>query len=107
MFWISSSHCRTHNNLFLPENMARLSETYCGTHDLMDFDKKVVLGKGRFLTSFDSLLDSCCKGPCVECSEHVLPSGFPQQPLENSDVAVYKTNLERMQGFFTTVYDYR
>uniref|UniRef100_A0A674PND2 Exportin 5 n=1 Tax=Takifugu rubripes TaxID=31033 RepID=A0A674PND2_TAKRU len=60
---------RTHNNLFLPENMARLSETYGGTHDLMDFDKKT-------------------------------------QPLENCDVPVYKTNLERMQGFFTTVYDY-
>eukprot|EP00066_Takifugu_rubripes_P012336 XP_011601602.1 PREDICTED: exportin-5 isoform X1 [Takifugu rubripes] len=66
---------RTHNNLFLPENMARLSETYGGTHDLMDFDKKTVLV-------------------------------FPQQPLENCDVPVYKTNLERMQGFFTTVYDY-
>uniref|UniRef100_H3CTC2 Exportin-5 n=1 Tax=Tetraodon nigroviridis TaxID=99883 RepID=H3CTC2_TETNG len=66
---------RTHNNLFLPENLARLSETFRGTHDLLDFDKKNVLG-------------------------------FPQQPLENCDVPVYKTDLERMQGFFTTVYEF-
>lgn len=38
-------HCRTHNSLFLPENMARLSETFSRAHDLMDAEKKVVLGK--------------------------------------------------------------
>lgn len=46
---ISWFPCRTHNNLFLPENMARLSETFCGTHDLLDFDKKYVLGKASSL----------------------------------------------------------
>lgn len=33
--------------------------------------------------------------------------GLPPQPPENCDVPVYKTDLERMQGFFTTVYDFR
>lgn len=55
LLWNSSSHCRTHNNLFLPENMARLSETFCRTHDLMDYDKKTVLGKWSFLNLFFTL----------------------------------------------------
>lgn len=40
-------HCRTLNNLFMPENMARLSETFSRAHDLMDIDKNVVLGKKK------------------------------------------------------------
>ncbi|TNM99958.1 hypothetical protein fugu_012991 [Takifugu bimaculatus] len=47
---------RTHNNLFLPENMARLSETYGGTHDLMDFDKKTVLASKSW----------AMQGPCLQ-----------------------------------------
>lgn len=43
-----TSHCRTHNNLFMPENVARLSETFSRAHDLMDIDKNVVLGKRSF-----------------------------------------------------------
>lgn len=52
MILISSFPCRTHNNLFLPENMARLSETFCGAHDLLDFDQKNVLGKANLLNVF-------------------------------------------------------
>ena len=36
--------CRTHNSLFLPENMARLSETFSRVYEVMDVEKNVVLG---------------------------------------------------------------
>uniref|UniRef100_UPI0037E7BD73 exportin-5 n=1 Tax=Semicossyphus pulcher TaxID=241346 RepID=UPI0037E7BD73 len=65
---------RIHNSLFLPENMARLSETFTRAHDLMDAEKNVVLG----------------------LSQHIL---------DIYDAPVYRSNLERMQGFFTTLYD--
>uniref|UniRef100_A0A4W6DUU7 Exportin 5 n=1 Tax=Lates calcarifer TaxID=8187 RepID=A0A4W6DUU7_LATCA len=65
---------RTHNSLFVPENMARLSETFSRAHEVMDAEKNVVLG-------------------------------LPQHLLDIYDSPVYRTNLERMQGFFTTLYD--
>lgn len=65
---------RTLNSLFMPENMARLSETFSKTYDLMDVEKNIVLG-------------------------------LSQQHLENYDSPVYKSNLDRMQGFFFTLYD--
>ncbi|XP_041645980.1 exportin-5 [Cheilinus undulatus] len=65
---------RTHNSLFLPENMARLSETFSRAHEVMDAEKNVVLG----------------------LSQHLL---------DIYDAPVYRSNLERMQGFFTTLYD--
>ncbi|KAM3606596.1 uncharacterized protein V6R79_019308 [Siganus canaliculatus] len=65
---------RTYNSLFMPENMARLSETFSKAHELMDAEKNVVLG-------------------------------LPQHLLDIYDSPVYRSNLERMQGFFTTLYD--
>ncbi|XP_073338738.1 exportin-5 isoform X1 [Pagrus major] len=65
---------RTHNSLYMPENMARLSETFTKAHEVMDAEKNVVLG----------------------LSQHLL---------DIYDSPVYRTNLERMQGFFTTLYD--
>ncbi|XP_044069646.1 exportin-5 isoform X3 [Siniperca chuatsi] len=65
---------RTHNSLFMPENMARLSETFSRAHEVMDAEKNVVLG----------------------LSQHLL---------DIYDSPVYRTNLERMQGFFTTLYE--
>ncbi|TKS85625.1 Exportin-5 [Collichthys lucidus] len=65
---------RTHNSLFMPENMARLSETFSRAHEVMDAEKNVVLG-------------------------------LSQNVLENFDSPVYRTNLERMQGFFSTLND--
>ncbi|XP_066552566.1 exportin-5 isoform X2 [Amia ocellicauda] len=65
---------RTHNNLFLPENLARLSETFTRAYDVMEVEKNVVLG-------------------------------LPQPVLDIYDSPVYKTMLERMQGFFCTLYD--
>ncbi|GLD65071.1 exportin-5, partial [Lates japonicus] len=65
---------RTHNSLFMPENTARLSETFSRAHEVMDAEKNVVLG-------------------------------LPQHLLDIYDSPVYRTNLERMQGFFTTLYD--
>uniref|UniRef100_A0A3B4Y9U3 Exportin-5 n=1 Tax=Seriola lalandi dorsalis TaxID=1841481 RepID=A0A3B4Y9U3_SERLL len=65
---------RTHNSLFMPENMAHLSETFSRAHEVMDAEKNVVLG----------------------LSQHLL---------DIYDSPVYRTNLERMQGFFTTLYD--
>lgn len=65
---------RTHNSLFLPENMSRLSETFCRAHEVMDAGKNVILG-------------------------------LPHHLLDIYDSPVYKTHLERMQGFFTTLYE--
>ncbi|KAJ8361493.1 hypothetical protein SKAU_G00180180 [Synaphobranchus kaupii] len=65
---------RTHNNLFLPENMARLSDTFTRAYEVMDVEKNLVLG-------------------------------LPQPVLDIYDSPVYKTTLERMQGFFCTLYD--
>ncbi|XP_072292745.1 exportin-5 [Eucyclogobius newberryi] len=65
---------RTQNSLFLPENVAHLSETFARTHEIMDREKKAVLG-------------------------------ITQPLLDIYDSPVYKSNLERMQGFFSTVYD--
>uniref|UniRef100_A0A8D0AGR4 Exportin 5 n=1 Tax=Sander lucioperca TaxID=283035 RepID=A0A8D0AGR4_SANLU len=36
---------RTHNSLYMPENMARLSVTFSRAHEVMDAEKNVVLGK--------------------------------------------------------------
>ncbi|KAG2467195.1 XPO5 protein, partial [Polypterus senegalus] len=65
---------RTHNNLFSPENSARLSETFSKAFDMMEVEKNAVLG-------------------------------LPQPLLDLYDSPVYKTVLERMQGFFCTLYD--
>ncbi|KAK1170946.1 exportin-5-like [Acipenser oxyrinchus oxyrinchus] len=65
---------RTQNNLFLPENMAKLSETFSKAFDVMEVEKNAVLG-------------------------------LPQPLLELYDCPVYKTVLERMQGFFSALYD--
>ncbi|XP_033875025.3 exportin-5-like [Acipenser ruthenus] len=65
---------RTQNNLFLPENMAKLSETFSKAFNVMEVEKNAVLG-------------------------------LPQPLLELYDCPVYKTVLERMQGFFSTLYD--
>uniref|UniRef100_A0A8C2ZJJ6 Exportin 5 n=1 Tax=Cyclopterus lumpus TaxID=8103 RepID=A0A8C2ZJJ6_CYCLU len=65
---------RTNNSLFMPENMARLSESFSRAHEVMDSDKNVVLG----------------------LSQHIL---------DIHDSPVTRTNLERMQGFFSTLYD--
>ncbi|XP_040906451.1 exportin-5 isoform X1 [Toxotes jaculatrix] len=65
---------RTHNSLFMPENRARLSETFSRSHEVMDAEKNVVLG----------------------LSQHLL---------DIYDSPVYRTSLERMQGFFSTLYD--
>lgn len=46
--------CRTHNSLFMPENMARLSETFSRAHEVMDAEKNVVLGKLFFFAR------ACC-----------------------------------------------
>lgn len=37
--------CRTQNSLFLPENLARLSETFSRAHEVMDAEKNTVLGQ--------------------------------------------------------------
>uniref|UniRef100_A0A4W5J9I2 Exportin-5 C-terminal domain-containing protein n=1 Tax=Hucho hucho TaxID=62062 RepID=A0A4W5J9I2_9TELE len=65
---------RTHNNLFLPENMCRLSETFSRAYEVIEVERKVVLG-------------------------------LTQPVLDIYDSPVYKTHLERMQGFFCSLYD--
>uniref|UniRef100_A0A3B3D1F8 Exportin 5 n=1 Tax=Oryzias melastigma TaxID=30732 RepID=A0A3B3D1F8_ORYME len=65
---------RTQNSLFMPENIARLSETLVRAYDLMDMEKNIVIG-------------------------------LPQLPQDVYDSPVYRSNLERMQGFLGTLYD--
>ncbi|XP_075002821.1 exportin-5 isoform X10 [Calonectris borealis] len=65
---------RTHNNLYMPEMVARLGETFAKALDMLDVEKNAILG-------------------------------LPQPLLELYDSPVYKTVLERMQGFFCTLYD--
>ncbi|KAF3708207.1 Exportin-5 [Channa argus] len=65
---------RTQNSLFLAENMARLSETFSGAHEMMDAEKNMVLG-------------------------------LTQHLLDAYDSPLYRTNLERMQGFFSLLYE--
>ncbi|NXA10140.1 XPO5 protein, partial [Sapayoa aenigma] len=65
---------RTHNNLYTPEIMARLGDSFSKALDMMEVEKNAILG-------------------------------LPQPLLELYDSPVYKTVLERMQGFFCTLYD--
>uniref|UniRef100_A0AAR2IJZ5 Exportin-5 n=1 Tax=Pygocentrus nattereri TaxID=42514 RepID=A0AAR2IJZ5_PYGNA len=65
---------RTHNSLFLPENMARLSETFSRAYDVMDVEKNLILA-------------------------------ISQPTMDMYDSPVYKSALERMQGFFCMLYD--
>ncbi|XP_066518389.1 exportin-5 [Hoplias malabaricus] len=65
---------RTHNSLFLPENLARLSETFSRAYDVMDVEKNLILA-------------------------------IAQPTMDVYDSPVYKSSLERMQGFFCTLYD--
>ncbi|KAK7901392.1 hypothetical protein WMY93_018161 [Mugilogobius chulae] len=65
---------RTQNSLFLPENLSRLSETFAQSYEIMEREKKTLLG-------------------------------VTQPLLDLFDSPVYKSHLERMQGFFATVYD--
>ncbi|KAI4875180.1 hypothetical protein NFI96_008594 [Prochilodus magdalenae] len=65
---------RTHSSLFLPENLARLSETFSRAYDVMDVERNVILA-------------------------------ITQPSMDMYDSPVYKSALERMQGFFCTLYD--
>ncbi|XP_048339603.1 exportin-5 isoform X2 [Sphaerodactylus townsendi] len=65
---------RTHNNLYMPEMVAKLGETFSKALDMLEVEKNAILG-------------------------------LPQPLLELYDAPVYKTVLERMQGFFCTLYD--
>ncbi|XP_037751409.1 exportin-5 isoform X8 [Chelonia mydas] len=64
----------THNNLYMPEMVAKLGETFAKALDMLEVEKNAILG-------------------------------LPQPLLELYDSPVYKTILERMQGFFCTLYD--
>lgn len=48
--------CRTHNSLFLPENMCRLSETFSKAYDMIEVEKNVVLGEKNHT---DSMVMHC------------------------------------------------
>ncbi|XP_054833236.1 exportin-5 isoform X2 [Eublepharis macularius] len=65
---------RTHNNLYMPEMVAKLGETFAKALDMLEVEKNAILG-------------------------------LPQPLLELYDSPVYKTVLERMQGFFCALYD--
>lgn len=98
-------HYRTHNSLFIPENTARLSETFSRAHEVMDAERNVVLGKRRFLDMPFAHSKPSSERIVVKPVQYVLPPGLSQHLLDIYDSPVYRTDLERMQGFFTTLYD--
>uniref|UniRef100_A0A672NRN8 Exportin-5 n=1 Tax=Sinocyclocheilus grahami TaxID=75366 RepID=A0A672NRN8_SINGR len=65
---------RTQNNLFLSENINRLSKTFTRVYDIMDVEKNFALG-------------------------------IPQPLLDAYDSSAYRNIAERMQGFFSSLYD--
>ncbi|XP_072526309.1 exportin-5 [Salminus brasiliensis] len=65
---------RTLNSLFLPENMARLSETFSRAYDVLDVEKNLILS-------------------------------ISQPAMDVYDTPVFKSSLERLQGFFCALYD--
>lgn len=65
---------RTQHNLYLPELLARMGDTYVKALDILDGEKTSILG-------------------------------LPQPLLDLYDTPVYKTVLERMQGFLCSLYD--
>lgn len=87
--------------------MARLSETFSKAHEVMDAEKNVVLGKRSLLHSLPPQNVTWKKKPktVVKSCQHVSSPGLSQPILDIYDSPVYRTNLERMQGFFTTLYD--
>lgn len=90
----------------MPENVARLSETFSRAHDLMDIDKNVVLGKRSFPNMFFlPRSEPSSENTVVNPTQYVLSLGLSQHLLENYDAPVFRTNLERMQGFFTSLYE--
>lgn len=90
----------------MPENVARLSETFSKAYDLMDLDKKVVLGKkSTLITFFPLFIEPAFTKIVFNPNQYALSPGLSQPLLENYDTPVLRTNLERMQGFFTSLYD--
>ncbi|XP_049621435.1 exportin-5 [Suncus etruscus] len=65
---------RTYNTLYAPEMIAKISEPYAKTLDMLEVEKSIILG-------------------------------LPQPLLELNDYPVYKTVLEKMQRFFSTLYE--
>ncbi|XP_008827287.2 exportin-5 [Nannospalax galili] len=65
---------RTHNTLYTPEMLAKMTEPFTKALDMLESEKTAILG-------------------------------LPQPLLELNDHPVYKTILERMQRFFSTLYE--
>uniref|UniRef100_A0A8B9JM35 Exportin-5 n=1 Tax=Astyanax mexicanus TaxID=7994 RepID=A0A8B9JM35_ASTMX len=65
---------RTLNSLFLPENVARLSETFSRAYEVLDVEKNLILS-------------------------------ISQPTVDVYDTPVYKSSVERLQGFFCALYD--
>ena len=71
----------------------------------MDAEKNVVLGKWSFLPSVVVMMSHHLKRLWLNLLRHLLSLGLSQPLLDIYDSPVYRTSLERMQGFFTTLYD--
>lgn len=68
----------------------------------MEADRNVVLGKHVYLSVSHYLKKLWLN------LLNVFPSpGLRQHPLDIYDAPVYRTNVERMQGFLTSLYEYR
>ncbi|XP_069464930.1 exportin-5-like [Ambystoma mexicanum] len=65
---------RTQHNLYRPEVVSRMGETFVKALDILEVEKTSILG-------------------------------LPQPVLDLYDTPIYKTVMERMQGFFCTLYD--
>lgn len=59
---------RTHNNLYMPEMVARLGETFAKALDMLEVEKNAILGKGLLFRRnvwVDSQRYLRCSGPSV------------------------------------------
>ncbi|XP_068578069.1 exportin-5 [Cebidichthys violaceus] len=84
---------RTNNSLFMPENMARLSETFSRAHEVMDAERNVVLGLSQHLLD---IYDS----PVYRTSPERM-QGFLSTLYDNCFHVLGSAGLSLQQEFFT------
>ncbi|XP_042188914.1 exportin-5 isoform X2 [Callorhinchus milii] len=97
---------RTHNNLWQPEVMEQLSPHFRRAHDMLEVEKNAILGNSLQVEMRDERHKAMAPlEKCVAASSLTLNFCIPQPLLDHADAPVYKSVLERMQGFFCTLYD--
>ncbi|KAM6923339.1 exportin-5 [Lycodopsis pacificus] len=84
---------RTNNSLFMPENMARLSETFSRAHEVMVAERNVVLGLAQHPLDI-------CDSPVYRTSPERM-QGFLSTLYDNCFHVLGNAGLSLQQEFFT------